>query len=137
MDERKLDAELLALEKQYWDAIKNKDGSMASRLSDDRCVVVGPQGIGEIEKHAIAGMIQGLPSQLKTYSVDESDVHVRAVADDVAVIAYKVREDLIVDGKPTRMEAFDSSVWVRRDGKWMCAVHTESVAGDPYGRRVS
>jgi hypothetical protein len=66
MDKRKLDTELLALEKQYRDAIKNKDGSMASRLSDDRCVVVGPQGIGEVEKHAIAGMIQGQPSQLKT-----------------------------------------------------------------------
>jgi len=53
----------------------------------------------------------------------------------VAVIAYKVREELVVDGKATTMEAFDSSVWVNRGGKWMCAMHTETLAGDPYGRR--
>lgn len=32
-------------------------------------------------------------------------------------------------------EAFDSSVWVHRNGHWVCAVHTESLAGDPFGRR--
>lgn len=34
----------------------------------------------------------------------------------------------------TLSEAFDSSVWVHRIGHWVCAVHTESLAGDPFGR---
>ena len=49
-------------------------------------------------------------------------------------IAYKMKEDLVVDGEGIQLEAFDSSVWVRRDGKWVCVVHTESLAGDPFGR---
>ena len=26
------------------------------------------------------------------------------------------------------------SVWVRSGGQWRCAMHTESLAGDPCGR---
>jgi hypothetical protein len=130
-----VDKELLALEKQYWEAIKNKDGGAATRLSDDRCIVVGPHGIGEVDREALAGLVERASYELKTYRIDDRDVHVRAVADDVAVVAYKVDEQLIVDGQATNMQAFDSSVWVRRDGRWLCAVHTEAVAADPYGRR--
>ena len=52
----------------------------------------------------------------------------------MAVIAYKVIEDLLVDGAPLTLEASDASTWVRQDGRWLCALHTESVAGDPFGR---
>ena len=43
-------------------------------------------------------------------------------------------EELTVDGKPLQLEAADASVWIKRDGHWRCAVHTESVKGDPFGR---
>ena len=54
--------------------------------------------------------------------------------EDVAIVAYKVNERVVVDGKTLPIEANDSSVWVCRDGEWLCALHTESLAGDPYGR---
>jgi hypothetical protein len=28
----------------------------------------------------------------------------------------------------------DASPWVQRDRRWVCALHTESIAGDPFGR---
>ncbi|MEO7102620.1 MAG: hypothetical protein ABI311_04630 [Gemmatimonadaceae bacterium] len=43
-------------------------------------------------------------------------------------------ETVVVDGKTIQLTANDASVWVRRDGEWRCALHTESVAGDPFGR---
>jgi hypothetical protein len=58
----------------------------------------------------------------------------RQVSDDVVALAYKVKEDLVVEGQKVKLETFDSSVWVRRGGKWVCVVHTESPAGDPFGR---
>jgi len=134
MERSAIGTEVLELEKQFWNAMKNRDSSTATRLSDEQCVVVGPQGIGDIDKAKLAGMIKSGP-ELKRFMFDDRDVHVRAISDDVAVIAYKVKEDLIVDGKPVSMDAYDSSVWVRRDGSWVCAMHTETVAGDPYGRR--
>ena len=54
--------------------------------------------------------------------------------DDVAIVAYKVRERLVVDGNPVTLDAADASTWIRRNGHWVCALHTESILGDPFGR---
>jgi hypothetical protein len=62
------------------------------------------------------------------------DAQIRLLSDDVAVLAYKVRENLTVDGEPVTLEAADASTWIRRDGRWRCALHTESIVGDPFGR---
>jgi hypothetical protein len=133
MVHEKISKELLALERQYWNAIKEGDAESATSLSDDPCVIVGAQGVGEIDRKALAGMMEKATYDLRTYDFD--DVHVRQVADGVVVLAYKVKEKLIVDGEDVALEAYDSSVWVQRNGDWLCALHTESPAGDPYGRR--
>jgi hypothetical protein len=39
-----------------------------------------------------------------------------------------------VDGKTTSLDAADSSTWMKRDGRWRCALHTEAIAGDAWGR---
>ncbi len=54
--------------------------------------------------------------------------------DDVAIVAYKVRESLTVAGKSMMLEAAAASTWIRNDGRWVCVLHTESIAGDPFGR---
>jgi hypothetical protein len=59
---------------------------------------------------------------------------VKMVCDDVVVLAYRVREKVDVEGEPVALEAADSTTWVRRDGRWLCALHTESLLGDPFGR---
>lgn len=46
----------------------------------------------------------------------------------------KVNERLTVDGKPLKLEAADASTWVRRGERWVCALHTEAITGDPFGR---
>jgi hypothetical protein len=71
---------------------------------------------------------------LEAYNFDEQTIQVELVAADVAVVAYKVVEHVTVEGRPLILEANDSSVWVRHGGEWTCALHTESVAGDPFGR---
>lgn len=45
-----------------------------------------------------------------------------------------MHEELTVDGKRVALDAADASTWVRRNGRWVCALHTESLAGDPFGR---
>jgi hypothetical protein len=72
--------------------------------------------------------------ELERFTFDESTAQVQFLNEDVALVAYQVREKLTVDGKPVNLEANDSSVWVRKGGEWLCAMHTESLAGDPFGR---
>lgn len=128
-----IEQELIDLEKQYWQAIKNKDADAAMDLTDDTCIVTGAQGVSSIDRKAFAGMLSGGNWTVNEFEIDD-DTHVRFLTDDVALVAYKVREDLTVDGKPVTLDAADASVWVRRDGRWLCAMHTESITGDPFGR---
>ena len=126
--------ELLDLENRYWQAIKNKDVDAAMKLTDDPCIVTGAQGVGTIPRKAFAGMLTSTSTSWTLNDFQLTDVQTRFVNDDVAIVAYKVREQLTVDGKPLTLDAADASTWVRRDGHWLCALHTESVAGDPFGR---
>jgi ketosteroid isomerase-like protein len=132
MTDGPIEAKLIDYEKQYWQAIKDRDVPAAMRLTDDPCIVTGAQGVARITRTAFAGMLQAGGWTLHEFTL--SDIQVRLLGDDVAVLAYKVKELLTVDGKSLTVEAADSSTWVRREGEWMCALHTEALLGDPFGR---
>ncbi len=129
-----IEKEIIEREKQFWDAIQKNDAKAAGKLTADDSILVGAQGAGMMQPADFAGMMEHAPYELKKYTMDDDSFLIKSIGDDVAIVAYKVREDLTVDGKSIKMEASDSSVWVRRDGKWLCALHTESISGDPYGR---
>ena len=124
--------ELIELEKQFWQAMKDRDVAAAVALTHDPCIVAGPQGVSSIDHATFGRMMEGGKWTLPEF--DLRDVRVQELGDDVAVIGYKVHEKLTVDGKPITLDAADASTWVRRNGRWLCAMHTESLAGDPYGR---
>jgi uncharacterized protein (TIGR02246 family) len=127
-----VEKELTKLENDYWQAIKDRDAAVAMKLTDESCIVTGAQGVGRIDKKTLEAMMKGATYELKDFEV--SDFQIQMLRDDVAIVAYKVREKLTVDGKPVTLDAADASTWVKRDGRWLCALHTESIAGDPFGR---
>jgi uncharacterized protein (TIGR02246 family) len=133
MATKTIETELLELEKRYWQAMKDNDVDAALRLTDDPCIVTGAQGVGLINRQAFRAMLEHAPYTLHRFQLKD-DAQVRFLRDDVAIVAYQVHEELIVDGKPVTLDAADSSVWVRREGRWVCALHTESIAGDSFGR---
>jgi uncharacterized protein (TIGR02246 family) len=126
--------ELLEVERRFWNAIQQKDAQGTARMTDDGCIVVGAQGLSAIDQKTMAKLTAEGKWELQQYSFDEQNAQVRFLSDDVAIVAYKVNERVAIDGQTLPIEANDSSVWVRRDGEWRCALHTESLAGDPYGR---
>jgi len=128
-----VEKELLELERRYWRAIQDKDAVAAARLTDFPCIITGAQGLGKIDEQTFAQVMKNPPYTILRVELSD-DAQVRLVQDDVAVVAYKVHEELTVDGKPVSLDAADASTWVRRNGQWRCALHTESIAGDPYGR---
>jgi hypothetical protein len=126
--------ELLEREKEFWNAMKAKDAKGAQRMTDDGCIVVGAQGVMAIDAERMATMTEEGTWWLEQYAFDERNAQVRFLSDDVALVAYKVSEKLVVEGKSLELDANDASVWVRRNGEWLCAMHTESLVGDPFGR---
>jgi uncharacterized protein (TIGR02246 family) len=133
MATKTIEAELLDLEQRYWQAIKDQDVDAAMRLTDEPCIVTGAQGIGLLDRETLAAMLKATSYTLNRFVLKDG-AQVRLLRDDVAIVAYQVHEELTVDGKPVTLDAADSSTWVRRDGRWLCALHTEAIAGDPFGR---
>jgi hypothetical protein len=126
--------ELLNNERRFWDAMKTKDANAASNMTDDGCIIVGAQGVSAIDRKTMGKLTSEGKWELEHYSFDEKNAQVRFLTDDIVIVAYKVNERVVLDGQTLPVEANDASVWVRRDGEWRCALHTESVAGDPFGR---
>lgn len=126
--------ELADTESRFWDAMQKKDAKVAEQMTDDGCIVVGAQGVSTIDRKTMGKMTKEGKWELQRYAINEKTRQVRFLNDDVAIVGYTVNERVVVDGQTMQLEANDSSVWVRRDGEWRCALHTESLAGDPYGR---
>ena len=112
MATKTVEMELRALEKQYWQALEAKDIDAAMRLTDFPCIVTGAQGIGRIDEQTFAAMMKDASYAIRRVELDDSAMEVRLVSDDVAVVGYKVHEELTVDGglsrstRPTRRPGF-------------------------------
>ncbi|MFZ5669848.1 MAG: nuclear transport factor 2 family protein [Pseudomonadota bacterium] len=133
MARQAIETELLTLERRFWQSMMDKDRKAADDLTDFPCIVAGPQGVASLDKKAFAATLEAGNWEIRDFAFGD-DVQVRRLSDDVALIAYKVREKLTVDREPVTLEAAETSVWVRRDGRWRCAMHTEALSGDPFGR---
>src|SRR5690349_15586352 len=134
MATKTLDKELIEREKAFWDSMKDMDAEGAVAMTDRQCIVVGAQGVSEIDPKTMGDLIKSATWKLHRYTFDEKSMHVRMIGDSVALVAYKVSEELTIDGEKLTLDAYDSSVWVRQGNNWVCAMHTESPAGDPFGR---
>lgn len=128
------EAELIETEQRFWDAMQKKDGKAAAELTDDGSIIVGAQGVSTIDRKSMEKMTKEGKWELQDFSFDDKTRQVRMINDDLAIVAYTVSERVVVEGKTLHFDANDASVWMRRDGEWRCVLHTESLAGDPFGR---
>lgn len=127
-----ISTEVEQLEHRYWQTMRDRDVDAALALTDDPCIVAGASGASSID-HATFRKIM-TSAEYRITDVQIGEMQSRVVNDDLVVLAYTVRESLELPDGPVTFEAADSSVWVRRDGAWRCAMHSESVLGDAYGR---
>lgn len=127
-----LETKIVNLEKEFWQAIKEQDAATITKLTDDPCLVAGSQGIMRLSRDAVADMVTH--ANYKLHAFELKNPLVRVLGDDVAIVAYNAHEQLTVDGKPLTLDVSEASTWVRRNGNWVCALHTESIAGDAFGR---
>lgn len=127
-----IDKEILALEREYWDAMVRKDPEPPSRLTADECLVVGPPGVTTVKGKDIAQMVTSHQGRIKSY--DFSNVSCLKVDPNTAILAYHVKEEVEMEGKAFTVEANDATLWTKREGRWVSAFHTESIQGDPWGR---
>jgi len=120
--------EILALEKDYWDAMKRKDGKRTSQLSGKTALTTSARGVSAISKDKMGKMTEEGNWTLESYDFD--DVEVVTPTDDVAIIAYIVKQKVTMDGKRQELRAADISTWVRGADGWECHAHSETYLQD-------
>jgi ketosteroid isomerase-like protein len=120
--------EIIALEKDYWEAMRRKDGKRTSQLSGKVSLTTGARGVTTIPKAKMGEMTEDGHWTLESYEF--SDVEVITPAPNVAIIAYKVKQKVKMDGKQQEMRAADSSTWIRGADGWECHAHSEAFLQD-------
>ena len=128
-----IETEMRELEERYWQAMKDRDVKGAQAATSDPCIVAGASGVASVDSKQFAGMMEGADWRIKSARIGD-DLIVRELGEDVRLVAYTVHEDLTVAGEPVKLDAADTSVWVKKGRNWECAMHTESLLGDSYGR---
>ncbi|WDR05547.1 nuclear transport factor 2 family protein [Devosia rhodophyticola] len=117
-------ADIVALEKSYWDAVKQKDGSKTAKLSAETSLVTGARGIMKISKDKMGAMTEDGDWTLNSYEFE--DIEVSTPAPDIAIIVYTVRQKVNIGGKAQELRAADSSTWIRSSNGWECHAHSET-----------
>jgi ketosteroid isomerase-like protein len=120
--------DVIALERAYWDAMKAKDGKTTEKLSGETSLVTGMRGVMSIAKAKMGAMTEEGGWALHSYAFE--DVAVVTPAPNVAIIAYKVRQSVTMDGKKAEIHAADSSTWVKGPDGWACYAHSENMLDD-------
>ena len=126
------DHEVVALEHAYWKAMQDDDSDAALELSYEPCIVTGPHGAAAVTHAEMSAMNEQKTYRLRDFRID--NMNVQSINDDVAIVGYTAKLDLTVDGKSFSREFAESSTWVRPNGHWLCAAHSEAPIGDPFGR---
>src|SRR5215469_4953152 len=114
-----LQQKIMDLERQGWEAAKNRDSAAAQRLLTDDALDIGEYGIWDAKKSAesIASLEKHPDSTLVDYSI--SGWNFRRASQDVVVIAYRVK--LITMSNNVRQSPtiqYYSAVWVRQGHTW-------------------
>jgi hypothetical protein len=110
------------LERQAWDAVKAKDDRTYVRLLAQDFVDVEPGGIiteSEEEK--------GI-DQLTVYDYKWESLRVLHFTPDVTLLIYKATQKATYGGQPVPSPTWVSSLWIKRNGRWLNAFVQETKA---------
>lgn len=118
--------EIAVLEKAFWDSMIDRKPEIATDMLTEPAVMVSGHGANKFDHAAYTKMAKNDKYKLVDYTM--SDMDVIFPRDDVAVACYRVVQNMEMQGKPTRMDVYDTSTWVKIGGNWRCVMHTESPA---------
>jgi ketosteroid isomerase-like protein len=118
--------ELIELETRFWHALVEEDADTATSLLDEPAMMVSSHGAMSFNHADYRQMVEKAPMLVRSFEL--SDMKVVQPTEDTAILTYHVKQDIgFRDGsKDQTQEMTDSSVWTRKNGHWLCVMHTET-----------
>ena len=116
----KVEAQIIALEKQSWQEWKNKNSAwFQANLTEE---FLGVHDFGVDGKAAVVKSIAA-DCDVKRFSLDNYKFVM--LNKDAALLNYAATQDAVCSGKPMPANVRVAAVYVRRGGKWLQALYTE------------
>lgn len=113
------------LETRFWQCMVDKDAETSGAMLAGESLAIGPRGAMRLDPVKWEAMTKDGDWKLNSFEFSEVDVFFPS--DDTAVIAYKVHQIGTMKDEEMDLTCADSSTWVREDGDWKVALHTETV----------
>lgn len=121
----------MSMEKQLWEAWKNKDSKPFEENIADDGVGIGMNGKTVSNKSEMLNDIKTSGCDVRSYSFGET--HAYSIGKNAVMLVYKADQDATCGGNKIPPSVFASSVWVKQAGKWKNFSHQEAPATAPAG----
>jgi hypothetical protein len=117
-----LEETIVAKEREGLEALKSGNLELFGDLTAEDAVLVDAHG-----QASKAQVLQNVAAfKLTDYSMEGMEF--RALSTESGLISYKISEKGISHGKEFTAQAYVSSIWSERAGKWVCVFSQETVA---------
>ena len=113
---------LTHLEKQSWEAWKNRDGKFFQNFLSDDHVELGFGG--PTDKKNVVSFVGSPVCVVKSYTVDSFKL--TELGPDTALLTYHAAQDTACGGKPVPSPVWVSSLYVRRNHQWLNALYQQT-----------
>ncbi len=121
-----LDA-LVALEKQAWEAWKNKDAKFLEGYMSDKYIGFGPTG--RTDKATAIRSIVDPKCEVKSFAFSNEEVTL--AGSDAAILTFKAAPDYTCGDIKGPKEVWSASIYIREGGNWKSVFYNEVVPNDP------
>jgi hypothetical protein len=113
---------LVALEKQSWEAWKNRDGKFFQGFLSDDHVEIGFGGV--TDKAAVVAGVGSPACVVKSYAVDRFEL--KTLGPDTALLTYYADQDTACGGNAVPSPVWVGSLYVKRGGRWWNAAYQQT-----------
>ena len=121
-DNSSVESQIIALEKKGWEAWKNKDADFFRMFLTDDALSVNSNGVSDK-----AQIIKSYGDcDVKSYSL--KDFKFQMLDKNSALITFTGTQDAVCGGEKSPSTVRATSVYVKRGGKWLNSLYTETAA---------
>jgi hypothetical protein len=120
---------IVDLETRFWQSMVDNDPDTATELLTEPALMVSGHGAMKFDHAGYRKMAEMGPMVLTGYEL--SDMQVVFPNETTAIATYHVKQTVAQRGGNEGtdvQEMNDTSTWIKEDGAWKCAMHTETPA---------
>jgi hypothetical protein len=115
-------------EREYWQAIQDRDSRKLGSLTADTFTFVMGDGVHSFSRDQYVTMMTGSGFKMTGFDIDLEHATIRELAANTALVAFKSHWHYERDGVPGDSRSFTTSVWIKTGTRWQCAFDTETRA---------